>query len=223
MAVKKIQINGEEPTEEDNKWLEYGDRLLEESSKTLDEDAKSFVALGSSLLTVYTGALALFKFTERLDQSWENLALMSIPIALWIVCIIFSAYVFFPGQYHFRRDCVTDIIEATKSISKNKYNRLKIGAILFIIALGISSLSVLCLSNQMISEDDKEQSKNVQLVAFEGKISVLRNLSIPLEEGTLKTNPLMLMKTTDKTYVARLQDGTMIEIDKNTIAGVIYL
>ena len=84
MADEGIRVQGEVPSEEDMQWLDYGRKLLEESPKVLDEDAKSFVALGSSLLTVYTGALALFKFNERLELSGVNLIMMLVPILLWL-------------------------------------------------------------------------------------------------------------------------------------------
>ena len=43
--------------------------MIQESPKVLDEAAKkSFLTLGSSLLTVYTGALALFKFNETVSD-----------------------------------------------------------------------------------------------------------------------------------------------------------
>ncbi len=60
-----MPIIGEEPFEEDLEWLKYGREMIQQSPKILDEAAKSFLTLGSSLLTVYTGALALFKFNER--------------------------------------------------------------------------------------------------------------------------------------------------------------
>ena len=50
-------------------WLKYGRQMIQESPKVLDEAAKkTFLTLGSSLLTVYTGALALFKFNETVSD-----------------------------------------------------------------------------------------------------------------------------------------------------------
>jgi hypothetical protein len=75
-----MAIKGEEPIEEELEWLKYGREIFKESPKVLDETAKSLIALGSSLLTVYTGALALFKFNENLALSSANWILISVPI-----------------------------------------------------------------------------------------------------------------------------------------------
>jgi hypothetical protein len=63
-----MPIVGQEPYEEDIEWLKYGRQMIQESPNVLDEAAKSFLTLGSSLLTVYTGALALFKFNETVSD-----------------------------------------------------------------------------------------------------------------------------------------------------------
>lgn len=76
-----MPVQGEEPHEEDLDWLKYGRVMIQESPKVLDEAAKSFLTLGSSLLTVYTGALALFNFSDRASGplSW---AVICTPILL---------------------------------------------------------------------------------------------------------------------------------------------
>ena len=206
MAEEETRIQGEEPFEEEEKWLDYGRKLLEESPKVLDEDARSLVALGSSLLTVYTGALALFKFVERMDSSGINLAVMSFPIILWLLCISFSAYVYFPGRYEFNKDSPDDVMNTTENIGREKYRRLKIGAILFILALGSSSFGILWLGHHTTSPDLLDQPQKVQFVINENNDSALKEMSIFTEEGTLRTNPLGLLESTDKTYLVRLPD-----------------
>ncbi len=107
-----MPIQGEEPYEEDLDWLKYGRVMIQESPKVLDEAAKSFLTLGSSLLTVYTGALALFKFNERASDplSW---AVICTPILLWLLCISCLAYVYFPDRLRFHKNSPTDIEKVT--------------------------------------------------------------------------------------------------------------
>ena len=58
-------------------------QMIQESPKVLDEAAKkSFLTLGSSLLTVYTGALALFKFNETVSDK-STAMLMTCFYQLW--------------------------------------------------------------------------------------------------------------------------------------------
>ena len=222
MAEEETRIQGEEPFEEEEKWLDYGRKLLEESPKVLDEDARSLVALGSSLLTVYTGALALFKFVERMDSSGINLAVMSFPIILWLLCISFSAYVYFPGRYEFNKDSPDDVMNTTENIGREKYRRLKIGAILFILALGSSSFGILWLGHHTTSPDLLDQPQKVQFVINENNDSALKEMSIFTEEGTLRTIPLGLLESTDKTYLVRLPDGRKVEFDKDLVEGIVY-
>ena len=185
MAEEGTEIlPGEAVPEPEENWLEYGRKLLEESPEVLDEDAKSLVALGSSLLTVYTGALALFKFVETLISSGIYLAVMSIPIILWLLCISFSAYVYFPGRYQFNKDSPDSVINTAEKIGRKKYSRLKIAAILFIFALGSSSFSILWLGHEMPSSSLQDQTPMVQFVTSKDKVSALKNMSILFEEGT---------------------------------------
>ena len=222
MADEGIRVQGEVPSEEDMQWLDYGRKLLEESPKVLDEDAKSFVALGSSLLTVYTGALALFKFNERLELSGVNLIMMLGPILLWLLSISSNAYVYFPGRYDFTRDSPSDLMRIPELISKKKYSRLKIGAVLFILALGSSSLSILWLGNQMPSQVSQDQPHSVQFVIFEDDVSAFKNMSIFIEEETQRTGPITLLESTDKTYIVQLQNGRKAEFDKDMVKGLVY-
>jgi hypothetical protein len=223
MAEGEIQIQGEEPSEDDEKWLEYGRKLLEESPKVLDENAKSLVALGSSLLTVYTGALALFGFVEKLGSSSTDLAVMSIPIVLWLLCISFSAYIYFPGRYEFRRDSPDDVMITAENIGREKYRRLKISAIFFILALGSSSFIILWLGQESSTSSLQDPSQKVQFVINEDKVQTLKKMSILTEKGTQRTVPLNLVESTEKAYLVRLSDGRKIEFDKDLAEGTVYV
>lgn len=88
-------VKGEEPYEEDLEWLKYGRVMIQESPKVLDEAAKSFLTLGSSLLTVYTGALTLFKLNARASDLFDW-AVICTPIILWLLCISSLALGLFP-------------------------------------------------------------------------------------------------------------------------------
>jgi hypothetical protein len=222
MVDEEIQIEGEEPPKEEEEWLDYGRKLLEESPKVLDEDARSLVALGSSLLTVYTGAIALFKFVERLDSSWIYLAVMSFPIMLWLLCISFSAYVYFPGRYEFNKDSPDSVMNTAESIGREKYRRLKIGAILFILALGSSSFGILWLGYETSSPSLQDLPQKVQFVINQDDVFALENMSIFMEEGTLRTVPLVLLENDDKTYSVQLPNGRRVDFDINMVDGIIY-
>jgi|GEM_PF-1484068 len=220
MDNEGIRVKGEEPTEEDMAWLNYGHEMLKESPKVLDENAKSLVALGSSLLTVFTGLVALFKLNERKVSSPIDWALIVIPIVFWLLSISYNAYVNFPGRYRLARDSPTDIIKTTEVISKRKYNRLKVGAVLFIIALGTSSFSIVWPGAQAPSQST--QAQTVQFVVPEDEIAALQNMSIPFEENTQRTVPIILLERRNETYLVRVPEGSEIEFDKDLVKGIVY-
>ena len=170
-----MPLLGEEPYEEDLEWLKYGREMIQESPRVLDEAAKSFLTLASTLLTVYTAALALFKFNENASGllSW---AVICIPIVLWLLCISLLAYVYFPDRLRFHKNSPSDIERVTVEVSRKKSFRLKAGSVLFVIALAATSISIVWLGAQPVG-DVKTDEQTVQLLIEGDEASILKNLS----------------------------------------------
>lgn len=209
MAENEIKIKGKKPTAADLEWISYGRKILKESPQFLDENAKSMVALGSSLLAVYTGALTLLNFNEKFDLKSEERIFLLIPIIFWLISISFNAYVYFPRRYAFAENMPDEIKKAQKEISKTKHFRLKIGAIFFIIALGISSFCILWLGNQ----DQLQNSQmRVQFITSKEFIPILQNMSISIEKETQRTMTVRLSGKVDNTYLVEINDCTNVEI-----------
>lgn len=176
-----MPIKGEKPYEEDLEWLKYGRVMIQESPKILDEAAKSFLTLGSSLLTVYTGALALFKFNERVLDLFGWLVICT-PIILWLLCISSLAWVYFPNRLRFNAKSPSDIEIVTMDVSRKKSHRLKIGSVLFVIALATTSGSILWLGSQPAKEELTE-NRTIQLIVADGNILFELNNSSGLPES----------------------------------------
>jgi hypothetical protein len=136
-----MAISGNKPSEEDLEWLKYGRDLVKESPKILDEAAKSFLTLGSSLLTVYMGALALLKPSETVYGPFFW-AIICTPIVLWLFCIGSITFVYFPDRWNIQTNCPSNIEKVTQDISRKKSCMFKIGSILFVAALTATSISV---------------------------------------------------------------------------------
>jgi len=150
--------------------------MIQESPNVLDEAAKSFLTLGSSLLTVYTGALALFKLNERASDLFDW-TVICIPIVLWLLCISSLAWVYFPNRLRFNARSPSDIAIVTMDVSRNKRHRLKIGSVLFVIALALTSTSILWLGAQPAKEELAEDKTIQLIVADEDILSELNNSS----------------------------------------------
>lgn len=170
-----MPIVGQEPYEEDIEWLKYGRQMIQESPNVLDEAAKSFLTLGSSLLTVYTGALALFKLNERAPDLFDWVVICT-PIVLWLLCISSLAWVYFPNRLRFNARSPSDIAIVTMDVSRKKSHRLKIGSVLFVMALAATSISILWLGTGPV-EDAKSDEETVHLVIVGDDIGKSKNLS----------------------------------------------
>ncbi len=208
-----MPVQGEEPYEEDLEWLKYGREMIMDSPKILDEAAKSFLTLGSSLLTVYTGALALFKFNEKTSGplAW---AVICIPIVLWLLCISCLAYVYFPDRLKFHTNRPTEIEKVTRDISRKKSFRLKISSVLFVSALAATSISIVWLDFQVSSQSLQVQTE--QFVIPVDKIASPQNMSITFEDGTQMTACLALLEKKNETHLLSVQ-GKRNELDKNLV------
>lgn len=187
-----MPVQGEEPYEEDLEWLKYGREMIQESPRVLDEAARSFLTLGSSLLTVYTGALALFKFNEKASDHL-SLAIMSTPILLWLLCISCFAYVYFPDRLRFRKNSPTDIEEVTRVVSRRKSHWLKIGSVIFVAALAATSFSIVWLGAQPAKEELAEDKIIQLIVADEDILSELKNSSGLPESIAISTIPSAIL------------------------------
>jgi hypothetical protein len=194
-----MPVQGEEPLEGDLEWLKYGREMIKDSPKVLDEASKSFLALGSSLLTVYTGALALFKLNEKASGilSWT---IICVPILLWLLCISFFAYVYFPDRIKFNAKSPTDIENATRHVSQDKSIRLKIGSYLFVAALFFTSISIVWLGVQPAKEAQTE-AKIAQFAVAEDEVKVLNNQSGLLLQSALSPHPFVVLSAGNQTYI----------------------
>ena len=196
-----MPVQGQEPFEEDLEWLKYGREIVKESPKVLDEAAKGFLALGSTLLTVYTGALALFKLDEKASgpESW---AIICIPIVLWLLSISCLAYVYFPDRCNFQTNSPSEIEKVTVEVSRKKSFRLKIGSVLFVAALASTSISIVWLGSQLSSQSQQVQA--IQFVILADMNASSRNVSISFEDRDTGESLPCLMEEGNKTYLIRV-------------------
>ena len=200
-----MPVQGQEPFEEDLEWLKFGREIIKDSPRVLDETAKGFLALGSTLLTVYTGALALFKLNEKASAP-ESWAIICIPIVLWLICISCLAYVYFPDRCNFHTNSPSEIEKVTRDISRKKSLRLKIGSVLFVAALAATSISIVWLGAQVSSQS--QQVQTVQFVIPVDKNASSQNISMFFENRTQKATTIALLEERNKTGSMHLHNKT---------------
>lgn len=178
-----MPLQGQEPFEEDLKWLNMAVRRSGNRQRSWMRLPNPSSPWGSSLLMVYTGALALLNLNERVIGPLSQ-TLIFIPILLWFVCISCLAYVYFPDRFSFNANSPTDIENVTREISRKKSFRLKVGSVLFVAALATSSISMVWLGEQP-TKDMKMDGQTILGVAKEN-VSVLQNLSGLIQEEGIR-------------------------------------
>jgi len=204
-------IDSEPPLEEDLRWINHGIEIIKESPSLLDENAKSLITLGSSLLAVYIGALELFSLGNgsQIDQT-----MLFIPIILWLSSIGANIYVYLPGRYDFEKNSPSEIKRTVERVSDKKYKRLRYGAVLFMVAL-IASVLVIFWFIAL------PHVQTIQFFVPEDEIPTLQNMSISFENKSQRTTVLDLLKSTDDTYLVRTSSGTKVELSRSMVKGVI--
>jgi hypothetical protein len=156
-------------------------------------------------LTVYTGALALFKLNEKASAP-ESWAIICIPIVLWLICISCLAYVYFPDRCNFHTNSPSEIEKITRDISRKKSFRLKIGSVLFVAALAATSISIVWLGAQVSSQS--QQVQTVQFVIPVDKNASSQNISMFFENGIHNATTIALLEERNKTGSMHLHNKT---------------
>jgi hypothetical protein len=91
-------------SDDELEWIKYGRKLHQDSPDIIDGQARAIVALASTLLTVYTGVLVLYKipdifgsFLPTVQGIWGiRLVILVCPMVFWILSIYFNLDVYQP-------------------------------------------------------------------------------------------------------------------------------
>lgn len=216
-----MSINIRQPTEEELEWIKYRRDTIKASPKAIDDVAKYLVTSGTTLSTIYVAGLTLFDIPEKIVLSpGMKLILLYIPIVLWIASIGLNIYACFPAKYILPLGLPDDDRNAIKNIISTKYDRLQWGAILFSIALLVSAWAVLYIGTKMQSQN--EINEVVEFVIPKEQIDLFRNMSFEVENNSLKTNPVKLLRISDGMYAVKQNDQRELEFSKELVSGIIY-
>jgi hypothetical protein len=148
-SLNSKTILGQPVSDDDLEWINYGRKLRQNTPSILDENAKSLIAIDSTILTVYTGMITFFNIISKIKPSILDYLILVIPVIAWIVSISWNVYVYFPGKYEFKENSPTEIKNTLETIIGKKYKRLKIGAAGFIFAISCTSIVMIYLLFQI--------------------------------------------------------------------------
>jgi uncharacterized membrane protein YfcA len=202
---------GQRATKEDVEWLDYLKEMKKKSPDLMESVARYFITVVTSIITLYTGAIALFKITPDL---------LSVAVEVMLIAsIVCYAFVYFPRQYRVVENSPDDIKAEVNKMTADKYRVLWLGSILFLagLLLGFFTLAYGSYAPQ------HTPSQAVQFVVADKNVGLMNNMALFVTDGTLRTATVFLEKTDDKTYLVKLDDNREVTFSKDLVQGIIYV
>ena len=95
-----VVCDAQRPSEESLFWLEVGRETAKSSVSTANDAAKQMIALSTALISGYLGLVKLAGIsisTLQIDTLIGRLVVM-IPVFLWLLCLLESAYALLPSE-----------------------------------------------------------------------------------------------------------------------------
>ncbi|RQW77035.1 MAG: hypothetical protein EHM14_15295 [Methanothrix sp.] len=228
-------ITARAPSDHEIDWVKFGRTLRQGSPKVVDDEAKALVALASTLLTVYTGAITLFKIPENFDSLFKYVSFLGIheglfralifmvPIALWLISIGLNLFVYFPKYYEADIASPNRTKQLLEAVIDTKYSRLKWGGLVFLAALAWSTLIIGLMSITPPEVPSQTELQFVQFVVPGNNFSTLENMDIYRDTKSQWTKPVNLIEKTNNSIKVELSDGRKVEFKRDLVDGIIYL
>ncbi len=221
ISLEGLSIRGIKPSDGDVEWLKSCRELIKGGPDIVDNEAKSLVTLGSTLLTVYIGALTFLNIPKELDNFFVVILLV-LSIILWISSIAVNLlFVSFPKGHELSDSNPESIMDFYVKKGSDKFQMLKKGKIIFLLAL-IVSVFAIALPVFLAPSETALLPQQVQFILPPEQIQNFQNMSLGLEDGTLRTKSSLLIDVTDKNYIVKLDSGETVEFNKDLILGIIY-
>jgi hypothetical protein len=223
------------PTDAEIEWVKFGRTLSQGSPKVVDDEAKALVALASTLLAVYTGAITLFKIPDNFALLYKYISFLGIsegflralvfllPIVLWLVAIGFNLFVYFPEYYTGADASPNKTKQLLKTVIDAKYSRLKKGGLVFLAALSWSTLIIGIMSIIPPEVPAQPDGQIVQFAVPGDNFSALETMDIHKDTNSRWTVPLNLTEKTNNSLKVELSDGRKVEFKRDLVDGIIYL
>jgi hypothetical protein len=212
------RISGSRPSADDVEWIKFGHDLAKQSPDLANNIAKDLITLNTSLITVYTGALAFLKIPGKINillPTWLSWILVASPIILWLLSIHNNVAVYSVRLIKFEENNPEEIRKAIENVTIEKFKSFNKGKIFFFIAILIASFIIItgCSFNQ---------TRSVQFVINKDYSPVFENMSIDVDNQSMTTTYLTLLDEDEVHYKVRLSNGKIISFSKNLVTGIIY-
>jgi hypothetical protein len=213
-------------------WIKYSRKLSQDSPDEIDTQAKALVALATTLLTVYTGALTLFKIRENFDSFFPflqgsilwlpRLANLMLPIVLWLWSIYSSLDVYQPKEYKTNAISPNKANETLNEIIKTKNEKMEWAIRIFFIAISWSAICIGFIS-LLTPQTSMPEPEEVQFIIPASSIPAFDSMSIAWDAKSKITAPVKLLEEAGDSIKVELEDGRKAKFNRTLIQGIIYL
>lgn len=124
-----IEIQPEPLTALDRFWLETARRAAQESVGALEEAAKQLIAITSLSQGIYFAAISFSDIKKALPQfapawQWAMIGALVLPLACWLVALVFAIRVFVPQLYTTNLDSPDEARDTYAHIAAYKHAQL---------------------------------------------------------------------------------------------------
>jgi hypothetical protein len=217
-------VNGRKPSENDRDWIKYGGEILKMSPDISDNQAKSLVSLASTLLSAYVAVIAFLNIQDKIIKNIYILALFLISVAAWLLSIFSNLRVSSPKDYEVSYSSVQGVKRWWLERAYTRYNRLKLGQLFFMAAMIISIMTLFSpyIYSYMYSPFEFEKyPQDVQFIISENQSDLFRIMPVELDHSGMETKPLKLLSRNSNTYLIQLNNGRIVEFNKELVKGII--
>ena len=132
-------------TDEDRLWLDLARKLVEDSTKSLEEGAKQVMTACTFFITVY--AFILSEASDRSAMSSETPLLFAAPLVLFSLSMVSAVVALVPFRYRVVLSSITGAEATWSKITRDKSQAVRIAITFLVFGLSafVATLVVYCL------------------------------------------------------------------------------
>jgi predicted membrane channel-forming protein YqfA (hemolysin III family) len=137
------EVRGRPPTQSEEDWIKFGFEERRSSITFLNDTAKLFMTLPSTLSTLYLALVAGISLAASKALNFFSIS----PIIFWIAAFILAGLALFPRLYKVSPDSPSDIEDENRRSVKYKLRLLQTGGVIFLLGIAFAAWRIVVLVN----------------------------------------------------------------------------
>ena len=187
------------------------------------EKADGYSTLWTTVFTIYTGLLVLFGFMVSAgslnEVEWPKSIVFLFPILAWLAGIFFFFRIFNPTIEKMTPNSPAEIRELFCKSNVEKAKNYRNGLTCF--SIGILLVACALFVGIFWTSPSDIPGENVIFVIKDEFVEKVQEIPISMIPETNMTTVVQLYNTTESGYRIGLDDGTMVELDKNWVTNIV--